>query len=87
LARDLTEPYYVRFTSNNPGQVARMRFMNIYATYTLPAATSAAQVIYHWWNGTNQVNTRTIPAGATADTWTINTGATVAQRKVVIRMP
>jgi hypothetical protein len=79
--------YYVRFTSGNPGQVARMRFMNIYATYTLPAAASAIQVIYHWWNGANLVNTRTIPAGATSDTWTINTGANVAQRKVIIKIP
>jgi hypothetical protein len=79
--------YYVRFTSYNPGQVARMRFMNIYAKYTLPAATSATQVIYHWWNGANQVNTHTISAGATSDTWTINTGVNVAQRKVIIKMP
>ncbi len=79
--------YYVRFTTYNGGYTAGIRFLRLYATYTLPAPASPVEVTYHWDNGSDQVHTRTISAGTTSDTWSINTGASVAQKKVVISVP
>jgi hypothetical protein len=79
--------YYVRFTTYNGGYTAAIRFLRLYATYALPASGSSVDVTYHWNNGTAQSQTHSVASGLSSDSWSITTGASVTQDKVVISVP
>lgn len=78
---------FVRFTTRNGGRISRIRFLRLFGTYTQPAAPGAVEVTYAWNDGGERMHTHLVRAGATAESWTVPTGARVAQRKVVIRVP
>lgn len=78
--------YYVRYTAYNGGYTSRIRYLRLAATYSTPASAAPLDVEYHWNNGAEVSNLRTIAAGATSDAWSIATGTVAAQRKVVLRL-
>lgn len=78
---------YVRYSTYNPGSTARLRFLALNATYTMPAAPTPVEVSFRWNNGTSQTSTRTIAPGTPSASWSITTGSVVTQNKVVIRVP
>ncbi|HXG59794.1 MAG TPA: hypothetical protein VNO22_00330 [Planctomycetota bacterium] len=79
--------YYVRFTTYNGGYTSGIRFLRLYATFAEPATSSPLIVTYHWNNGAERSHTYTVPAGSARESWTISTGSSVVQRKVVLQVP
>src|SRR5205823_1494633 len=79
--------YYVRFTSYNGPHTAKIRYLRLSATYTMPASGAPVDVTFAWNNGVPQTNTHTVAAGAASDSWSISTGALVSQTKVVMSVP
>jgi hypothetical protein len=79
--------YYVRYTSYNGGYTSSIRYLRLFATYSLPASGSATIVTYSWNNGSAQTNTHTVAAGAASDAWSISTGTVASQTKVAISVP
>ena len=75
---------YVRYTTSNGPHPAKFRFLRLSATYSLPASAAPVTVTYFWNNGANQNQSHTIAAGASSDSWTVSTGGTVLQQKVVL---
>ena len=74
----------MRFSASNGPHPTSLRFLRLNATYTMPASAAPVEVTYTW-NG-NQTNVHTIAAGATTDSWAINTGALTSQTKVALRV-
>lgn len=76
--------YYVRYTTSNGPHPAKLRYLRLSATYSLAASAVPLTVTYSWNNGANQNQSHTVAAGASADSWSISTGANVVQQKVVL---
>jgi MYXO-CTERM domain-containing protein len=76
---------FVRYSSNNGGRPPRLRFLRLYATYSVPAPSTPVLVTYVWNNGADRMDAHMVAAGAANDAWTIQTGTGVKQRKVVIQ--
>jgi hypothetical protein len=75
---------FVRFTAYNGGYTQSIRYLRLYATYSLPAPGAPTVVAHHW---DARSFSRAVPAGSTSASWTVPTGAAVIQKKVVIRVP
>jgi hypothetical protein len=79
--------YYVRFTTYNGGYTSNFRYLRLSATYAQASSGAPVQVQYYWNNGSDQTLEHTVAAGSATDTWSISTGATVTQQKVVLSVP
>jgi hypothetical protein len=78
---------YVRFTTYNGGYTSNFRYLRLSATFSEASSGAPVQITYSWNNGSDQTLEHTVAAGAATDTWSITTGATVTQQKVVLSIP
>jgi hypothetical protein len=79
--------YYVRFTTSNGPHQASLRYYRLSATYSVATSAAPVHVTYYWNNGSDQSLDHTVAGGSASDSWSIPTGASVTQKKVVLSVP
>jgi len=79
---------FLRFTTHDPGWKAKILYFRVYGTYVIPTSPPPLEVTFSWSeDGNTMAHTHVVPAGASVDVWTIDTGSNIVQDKVVFRVP